>query len=67
MKIAQLHTYPPIVNGQIPKLPGNATQGGGETASFIFAKKLSEHGHDVTFYAGKYEGITNILELNTLI
>lgn len=57
MKIAQIHPYPPIINNQVPKLPGDATQGGGETSSYYFAQKLAENGHDITYYAGKYKGI----------
>ena len=64
MKIAQLHPYPPELPGQIPILPGGIAQGGSETSSFRYALKLAEAGHDVTYYVGKYPGITvDTLEL----
>jgi glycosyltransferase involved in cell wall biosynthesis len=58
VKIAQIYTYPPEIGDQIPVLPGGIAQGGGETSSWWFAYKLAEAGHDVTYYVGRYPGIT---------
>jgi glycosyltransferase involved in cell wall biosynthesis len=65
MKIAVLHPYPPSIGNQIPRLPGKATQGGGETSSYFTALEYSKKGHEVSFYTGKYKGISvNELKIN---
>lgn len=65
MKIAILMPYPPIIGNQIPVLPGNATQGGGETSTYNFAYKLSKNRNMITYFTGKYEGISvNSLRIN---
>jgi glycogen(starch) synthase len=58
MKIAEVHPYPPEVGDQIPVLPGGIAQGGGETSSWWYTYKLAEAGNDVTYYVGRYPGIT---------
>src|SRR3972149_11233703 len=58
MRIAQIFPYPAEINDQIPQLPRGATQGGGETSSLRFAQKLAEKAYDVTYFTGKYPGIT---------
>jgi glycosyltransferase involved in cell wall biosynthesis len=63
MKIAQLHPYPPELTGQIPVLPGGIAQGGSETSTFMYAYKLAEAGHDVTYCVAKYPGI-NVDSIN---
>jgi glycosyltransferase involved in cell wall biosynthesis len=68
MRIAQLHPYPPELpeHGQMPMLPGGIAQGGSEVSTFRYAYKLAELGHDVTYYAAKYPGITvDELRLNS--
>lgn len=42
----------------MPILPGGIAQGGSEVSTFRYAYKLSELGHDVTYYVAKYPGIT---------
>jgi glycosyltransferase involved in cell wall biosynthesis len=58
MKIAQLFPYPMEYENQIPELPNGATQGGGETSSFRFSQVLASRGHDITYFTGKYKGIS---------
>jgi glycosyltransferase involved in cell wall biosynthesis len=53
-----LHPYPPEYEDQIPVLPGGISQGGSETSAFKYALKLAEAGHRVTYYVGRYPGIS---------
>lgn len=59
MKIANIYPFPAEINGQVPKLPSGILQGGAETGAFEYAEALSIRGHKVTYYTGKYDGITN--------